>query len=234
MASWRVASCLNVLLDEVNELAPKRNKASDGSIGDAAHVTRASDHNPWVRDGDKGVVTARDITHDPRNGCDAGKLAEHFRRMGKAGDPRVKYVIWNRQIASFVDNWRWRAYGGPNPHTQHVHLSVQSAKSAYDSTRPWGLIPEPKREPAEKPKPAPVKEDDDMATDEKLKLGGWGINVLREPDGEITRGEGEVIRTVGIAQLNETMQVLAGTIEAMRKTQDAILAELRKQNTKTG
>lgn len=38
--------------------------------------------------------------------------------------PGAKYWIWNRQIANVaVDNWRVRSYSGPNPHTDHVHLS---------------------------------------------------------------------------------------------------------------
>lgn len=141
--SWRVAESLKTLIAEVNTMAPNRSKASDGTIGDAAHATRSSDHNPWVKDGDVGVVTALDITDDPADGCDAGRIAERLRALGKAGDARVKYVIWNRQICSFIDNWRWRAYSGSNPHTRHVHLSVSSQKRHYDSRRAWGIRPEP-------------------------------------------------------------------------------------------
>jgi hypothetical protein len=144
--TWRVAKSLTVLLNEVNDLAPGRSRLSDGAVGDAAHASRSSDHNPWVRDGDTGVVTARDITHDPARGCDAGRLAEHFRALGKGGDGRVKYVIWDRRIASFLENWRWREYAGRNPHTKHVHLSVSSEKRHYDSTKPWGIAP---RDPLE-------------------------------------------------------------------------------------
>ena len=55
---WRVAESLQRLLDQVNQMAPVRSKASDGAIGDASHQTRDSDHNPWVTDGNIGVVTA--------------------------------------------------------------------------------------------------------------------------------------------------------------------------------
>src|SRR5688500_3284745 len=68
---WRVAKSLLTLRDEVNQAAPQRSKASDGTIGDAAHCRRQSDHNPWVRDGNIGVVTAMDITDDPTHGCSA-------------------------------------------------------------------------------------------------------------------------------------------------------------------
>ncbi|HKV33547.1 MAG TPA: hypothetical protein VJP89_04485, partial [Pyrinomonadaceae bacterium] len=60
--AWRVAKSLLRLREQINELAPNRSKASDGTIGDAAHASRKSDHNPWVKDGSIGVVTAMDIT----------------------------------------------------------------------------------------------------------------------------------------------------------------------------
>ena len=138
---WRVAKSLEVLRHQVNSMAPNRSKLSDGGIGDAKHATRNSDHNPWVIDGDTGVVTARDFTHDPANGCDAEVLAEKIR---SSGDDRVKYIIWDRQIASSSPKdgqpaWAWRAYTGKNGHTHHIHISVDPDKSSYDSEKPWNL-----------------------------------------------------------------------------------------------
>jgi hypothetical protein len=138
---WRTAQCLLKLRAQVNQLAPHRNTASDGTIGDAAHQTRTSDHNPWVRDGGVGVVTALDITHDPAHACDAGKIAEALRT---SQDSRIKYIIWNRQIASAAPKngrpaWAWRPYTGENPHTRHVHVSVQPQKALYDSADRWAL-----------------------------------------------------------------------------------------------
>jgi hypothetical protein len=137
--TWRVAKCLLALRDQVNRRSPQRNRKSDGTIGDAAHQSRKSDHNPWVREGEIGVVTALDITHDPMGGCDAGLLAEAIR---SSRDSRVKYIIWNRQIANAaaingVAPWTWRPYTGVNPHDKHVHISVQPDKAAYDLTTDW-------------------------------------------------------------------------------------------------
>lgn len=139
--AWRVAASLLTLRDQINAAWPARNRISDGTIGDARHQTRDSDHNPWVREGSLGVVTAMDITHDPASGCDAGALAEAIRR---SRDRRIKYIIWNRRIcnSSAVGTaapWAWRRYTGSNPHDKHVHFSVKSAKSAYDSTEPWQI-----------------------------------------------------------------------------------------------
>lgn len=130
--AWRVARALDTLLSQLNTMAPRRSKVSDGSIGDAAHASRDSDHNPWYIVGGVGVVTARDFTHDPAGGLDCHWLAS---RLVASRDNRIKYVIWNRQI------WTpsaWRSYTGPNPHTSHLHLSVQPNASC-DDTRPWNL-----------------------------------------------------------------------------------------------
>jgi hypothetical protein len=88
-----------------------------------------------------GVVTAMDITHDPAHGVDCSALAQSLRDMGRNGDPRVKYVIWNRRIASAKARWTWRAYTGSNPHNKHLHLSVTSDPRYYDIHARW--LPEP-------------------------------------------------------------------------------------------
>lgn len=136
---WRVAKSLLAMREQVNQKAPGRSKANDGTIGDAAHASRSSDHNPWVADGSVGVVTALDITHDPTHGCDAGAIAEAIRG---SRDARVKYIIWNRRIANPLPlngqpPWAWRPYNGANPHNKHCHISVKPEKSSYDSVTSW-------------------------------------------------------------------------------------------------
>lgn len=135
---WRVALSLKVLLNQVNTLAPKRNKKSDGTIGDLAHQGRTSDHNPWVLDIGKntGIVTALDITNDPVNQCDCNILAN---KLEISKDKRVKYVIWNKRImSSSVINghpaWTWRPYTGTNPHNKHIHISVHCELCDEDGT----------------------------------------------------------------------------------------------------
>lgn len=136
---WRLASALDKLRAQVNDRFPSRSKNSDGSIGDAAHASRASDHNPWIMDGGLGVVSAIDITHDPKSGCDSYALAEALRI---ARDPRIKYVISNRRIFAGPDGpqpWAWRKYTGTNPHDHHVHVSVRPEKRYYDAANPWAF-----------------------------------------------------------------------------------------------
>lgn len=145
--TWRVARSLDQLLTQINRAAPDRSKASDGSIGDAAHASRESDHNPWVGPASDGkmIVTARDYTHDPAHGFDAYAFAETLRLHQ---DPRLKYVISNgRMFRSYskviggktYPAWSWAPYDGDNPHNKHTHVSVQPDESRYDSTKAWDL-----------------------------------------------------------------------------------------------
>ena len=104
MATWRLARSLEALRSAANKAAPNRSKASDGTIGDAAHSSRASDHNP----NKAGVVQGMDLTHDPAGGLDSYWLAE---QLLLSRDPRIKYVISNGKIASGSGGkspWKWR------------------------------------------------------------------------------------------------------------------------------
>lgn len=138
--AWRVAEALETLRKQLNVKFPGRDKSADGGIGDAAHASRSSDHNPWVQYKGMGIVTARDFTHDPRSGLDSEALAEALR---SSGDPRIKYIISNRKICSGVGQehpaWAWRPYPGKNPHNHHVHVSVKSDPVHFDDARPWNL-----------------------------------------------------------------------------------------------
>lgn len=124
----RSAYSLTTLLRQINEKFPYRDKASDGGIGDAAHLSRISDHNPVG-----GVYHAYDFDHDPdSNGLDCRVL---WRELLASGDSRIKYVIFNRVI--WTPGIGSRPYTGVNAHTLHLHLSVKSGIG--DDARPWGL-----------------------------------------------------------------------------------------------
>src|ERR1051325_5275718 len=116
--AWRVARSLDVLLGQLNALAPRRSKTPDGSIGDAAHATRDSDHNPWYG---PGIVTARDFTHDPARGMDIAVIAD---QIAASRDKRIKYIIANALILDSRPGckpWKWVPYTGSNPHRKHLH-----------------------------------------------------------------------------------------------------------------
>lgn len=137
--SWRNCAASLTLVDGINRRWPGRDKRSDGTIGDADHASRHSDHNPWVVVDGVGVVRARDIDVD---GINAGWLAEQLRVLGRKGDPRLTgggYVIFNRRITA-PDFSEWRYYSGRNPHTSHVHVSFSRNRAGFDSKTPWVFL----------------------------------------------------------------------------------------------
>ena len=140
--AWRVAGSLITLRNQINAQWPNRRKENDGTIGDANHSARLSDHNP----DDYGVVRAIDITHDPANGLDSRALANLILARQ---DPRLKYVISFNRIGSGpqgVSPGTWRPYKTPpnkNPHDHHCHVSVVGRHSdgtdPADGERLWDL-----------------------------------------------------------------------------------------------
>lgn len=131
MTRWRLAKSLEKLREQINLTAPNRSRISDGSVGDAAHASRASDHNPWLKVQGMGVVTAIDITHDPANGVDGHKLSREL-----IADKRTKYVIFNSEIWK-ARTKKWESYTGLNAHRKHVHISIQPVN--VDDVTPWKL-----------------------------------------------------------------------------------------------
>lgn len=151
MASWILVPCLEELREEFNELGPNRDKASDGSIGDAAHQGSNSDHNPDETgathdedDDNRDEVHAIDVdcsgpwvagfTFDP--------AVDYIRQRCKDGrENRLQNIIWNRRIASEDNGWVWKNYTGSNAHTQHAHFSARyDTGKLEDDRRPWGLV----------------------------------------------------------------------------------------------
>lgn len=88
MGGWRLARSLDGLRAEVRVLHPGTRV---DTIGDQSHASGASDHNP----NGQGVVCAADFFGD--KGLDLDRFAEHVR---KSRHPALKYVIWDRRIAS--------------------------------------------------------------------------------------------------------------------------------------
>lgn len=129
MTAPYLVACLATLRAEFNELAPDRDKGSDGWIGDEAHQHEVSDHNP----DSQGRVLAVDIDSTGPWPYDFTAMVESLR-----GDSRLEYIIWNRRIASRDQGWTWRTYTGTSdPHTGHAHFSARHDHTGNTSTASW-------------------------------------------------------------------------------------------------
>lgn len=124
---------------QVDARFPKRDKRSDGWIGDKAHSKRVSDHNV----DSQGIVWAIDLDENmgkgrARNGRTAQHLANQliaYAASSLPGSNRIKYVVYEGKIASGTYKktwWKWRG-GRDWGHYQHIHVSFnKSAK--HDNT----------------------------------------------------------------------------------------------------
>ena len=130
MNKWTLAPCLRKAIDDLNKAYPKRSKLSDGTIGDQAHASRKSDHNP----NSQGIVTAIDLTHNPENGLDCNTLISSLLL-----DARVKYLIFNRKI--YYPYSAPKDYNGENQHKQHLHISIKA--NAHLDMADWPWTPKP-------------------------------------------------------------------------------------------
>lgn len=121
MSKPKLSKAAEQLRSEINAKYPKRDKRSDGWIGDTAHNARKSDHNPDKQ----GWVRAIDIDSDLVKGSskESWLLAEQIKTIAYKGDKRISYVIHQHRIASPLKNWAWRVYKGSNPHVSHIHIS---------------------------------------------------------------------------------------------------------------
>lgn len=129
------------LRDQIDKRWPKRDRRSDGWIGDRAHSARVSQHNP-----DKnGIVRAIDIDENLgvgswRNGRQARILADElisYAGSGLPGSDRVLYVVYENAIASGTYRskwWKWRP--GNWGHTFHIHVSFTEKADTDGSVWP--------------------------------------------------------------------------------------------------
>jgi hypothetical protein len=142
-------SALVTLRSEFNAIAPKRDKASDGWIGDKAHEASVSDHN----DDETGNVPIRDAdsTHEVHaidvdasgpwpDGLTMEKIVQFVLARCRSGaEPRLRYIIYNRRIWSASSGWAQQTYTGANPHTEHAHFSASYDTAREASTASWHL-----------------------------------------------------------------------------------------------
>lgn len=169
-ANWHLAGALVSLKRGVDAHWPKRDKDSDGGIGDKLHRAKgsASDHNPWLHN----TVRAYDFDVD---GINEKWLAEQLRQAGLRGDRRLAgrtgdvsdngYVIYfdtdaGRALITSPDFSRWVEFDGA-PHKTALHVSVTRDPAGYEDAAPWAFltaapVPPGVSIPAQAPAPAPA------------------------------------------------------------------------------
>lgn len=136
------ASCLDVEQPGVAKFA-KWVMAHLG--GSSAGIKRActglptSDHNEgrawdWVADANNPSDVARveELLAWLLAADAAGNPHANFRRAG------LVYIVWNKQSIYPSKGGSWGSYGGPSPHTDHVHFSFGwPGALAQTSLYPW-------------------------------------------------------------------------------------------------
>ncbi len=167
MASWILVPCLVSLRTEFNTLAPSRDRASDGSIGDSAHASSSSDHNPDetgatpYEDADsRNEVHAIDVDADLRkSGWTMERAVDLIVSRHRRGlDNRLQNVIYNGRIWSRSWGWTERTYTGSNKHNKHAHFSARYTTAQESDTRRWGLL-----EADDAPAPTQPEEDEGVS-----------------------------------------------------------------------
>lgn len=147
---WVLTKGLNTVRAEFNDVFPGRDKASDGSVGDLAHQTGTSGHNPdktgkaEYKDGDAlDEVRAIDVDRDlvPGSATDWMELVVQYlvKKARAGGYIPFRYIIYKGRIWARSDGWQTRTYTGANKHDKHAHFSGDYTQTADNWTGSLGL-----------------------------------------------------------------------------------------------
>lgn len=148
MTSWVLIPCLRALFGEFDRIAPDRDRASDGAVGNEAHAATESDHNPDetgnvpIHDADKvNEVHAIDVDNNlNESDLTMEKVVQFLLGRCRSGaERRLRYIIYNKRIWSASSGWVQKTYTGTSPHTEHAHFSASYTSSLEASTASWHL-----------------------------------------------------------------------------------------------
>lgn len=119
---------LKALFRELDATWPNRDHRTDGWIGDRKHCPGSSDHCA----DSQGRVHAIDIDKD---GIDADYVVGRLRNYKGV----VRYINWNRKQYHVRNNYAPKPLGGDNPHTDHIHVSIEHTDRARNYTSGYGI-----------------------------------------------------------------------------------------------
>ena len=126
----RLCAAGTTLRAQLDKRFPKRDRRSDGWIGDAAHSKRFSYHNPDRN----GIVWALDIDENFgvgrwRNGRAARRFADQliaYAASDLPGHDRILHVVYEDQVASGTYRNAWWVFRGSGyGHTFHIHITFR-------------------------------------------------------------------------------------------------------------
>lgn len=147
MAAQRSVS-MDRMWNDWHATFPDTIRLQDGWIGDLAHSTGSSGHNP----DDTAGVTAERIDADSKqevraidkdkrlNAANGTTLEQVVQRMLRTPNDlkRLIYIIYNRRIWRKSNGWKQETYTGSDPHDMHAHFS---GDPAFDEDgAPWVSI----------------------------------------------------------------------------------------------
>ena len=145
---WHLAGALVALKRAVDSHWPKRDKRSDGGIGDERHRDRGNRVRPQsVAEQHRPGLRLRRRRH--RLACGSRSSSDWPAGAGTAGSPGSTgdtsdngYVI-HRGLITAPDFSRWLPYDGRNRHAGIVHVSVTRDPGGYEDAGPWAFIERP-------------------------------------------------------------------------------------------
>ncbi len=141
----RLCDAGTTLRKQLDARFPKRDRRSDGWIGDLAHSKRFSYHNPDRN----GIVWALDVDENFGLGTwRFGKAARRFADQlaayaasGLPGSDRILHIVYEDQVVSGTYKqhwWKWRGSG--YGHTFHIHITFRDGKGNDGAIFPLPIL----------------------------------------------------------------------------------------------
>lgn len=202
--NWVAVPALVEGRDQLDERFPNREHGAEGFVGDLAHQSSASSHNPdktgkpEYADGDsKDEVRAWDADRDLNDpdGVSMEMVVQHMVTLARAGVLWwIRYIIYNGRIWHKRDGYVTRTYTGSNKHTDHVHVNNDFTQEA-DEVRGTNWQFRDLGAPTPKPPAIPAK----LAVDNELgpkTIRRWQEIMGTTPDGVIDEEDSQLVRAV--------------------------------------
>lgn len=142
--AWVKVKWMDPLFKAFNTVWPDRTKEQDGTIGNLAHASGTSGHNPDDTPGVKAEREDADTKQEVRaedvdaRGVDMEAAVQAILHGPAAERDRLIYIIYNARIWRKANGWKQERYTGADKHKTHAHFSGDPASD--EDARPWTSI----------------------------------------------------------------------------------------------